>query len=264
MRRLLALCTLLLLAAPASSDTVYLTNGNSFEGVVATDLGDSVRIVIESGAITLPASQVRRIERGTTALAEYRQRRDGLDATDPNAAPDWLALARWARGQGLTASARAAALAAALLDPDLEGVAALLREQGYVQDPDTGVWIEYAAYQRSRGMAHDGDAWVPLVEQEARWREREQRAAAQRQEERLDRLSRVVELATLAQIAAAQRPPEPQPVYTYPVAVFPGFVFERHDHGKPGPSFELRPVDFSALSGRLPGSRIPIQSDPKH
>lgn len=262
MRHLLALCTLLFVAAPATSDTVYLTNGNTFEGVVATDLGDSVRIVIETGAITLPASQVRRIERGTSPLAEYRQRRDDLDATDPNAAPDWLALARWARGQGLTASARAAALAAALLDPDLEGVAPLLREQGYVQDPDTGTWIEYAAYQRSRGLARD--VWVPPVEQEARWREREQRAAAQRQEERLDRLSRVVELATLAQIAAAQRPPEPQPVqpvYGQPIAVFPGFFFERRDHGT---SFALQPADFSALSGRLPGSRIPIQSDPKH
>lgn len=261
MRHLAALSLLSLLALPASADTVYLSNGKTFEGVVATDLGDSVRITIEAGEITLPASQVQRIEREATPLTEFRQRRAELDAVDPAAAPEWLALARWAHRQGLSGSARTAALTAARLDPGLDGLAPLLREQGYVRDAETGSWVSYAEHQRSLGMVLVDGEWVSKAALEAQSLASQRQSAAQREQERLDRLSRVVELAALAQLAAAQRPPEPepQPAYGYPVAVFPGFVLGRHH--KPDGSFTIQPVDYSALAKRLPGSRLPIRSD---
>lgn len=257
MRHLAALTLLPLLTLPASADTVYLSNGKTFEGVVATDLGDSVRITIEAGEITLPASQVLRIEREATPLTGYRERRAALDPVDPAAAPEWLALARWAHGQGLTGSARAAALTAGRLDPDLDGLAPLLREHGYVQDPETGTWVRQAEYQRSRGLVLEDGEWVSRAEIEARSQANQRQAEDRRHEERLDRLSRVVELAVLAQLATAQQEPEPQPVYGYPVAVFPGFVLARHH--KPDGSFTVQPVDYSALANRLPGSRLPIR-----
>lgn len=261
MRPFTALCLVSLVALPASADTVYLNNGKTFEGVVATDLGDSVRITIEAGEITLPASQVSRIERETTPLTEFRQRRTALDAVDPAAAPEWLALARWAHGQGLKGSARTAALTAARLDPGLDGIAPLLREHGYVLDPETGSWVSYGEYQRSRGMVLVNGEWVSKAALEAQSLASRRQSAALRQEERLDRLSRVVELAALAQLAAAQRPPEPepQPVYHYPVAVFPGHVLARH-HKRDG-SFVVKPVDFSAVANHLPGSRLPLRPD---
>lgn len=261
MRPFTALCLLSLLALPASADTVYLSNGKTFEGVVATDLGDSVRISIEAGEITLPASQVQRIERGATPLTEFRQRRAELDAVDPAAAPEWLALARWAHGQGLSGSARTAALTAARLDSGLDGLAPLLSEHGYVQDPETGGWVSHAEYQRSNGMVRVDGEWVSQQALEAQSLASQRQSVAQRQDERLDRLSRVVEMAALAQLAAAQRPPEPepQPVYHYPVAVFPGHVLARH-HKRDG-SFIVKPVDFSAIANHLPGSRLPLRSD---
>lgn len=259
MRPFTALCLLSLLALPASADTVYLSNGKTFEGVVATDLGDSVRITIEAGEITLPASQVQRIERGATPLNEFRQRRAALDAVDPAAAPEWLALARWAHRQGLSGSARTAALTAARLDPGLDGLAPLLSEHGYVQDPETASWISHAEYQRSNGMVLVDGEWVSRQALEAQSLASQRLSVAQRQDERLDRLSRVVELAALAQLAAAQRPPEPEPrpVYGYPIAIFPGHVLARHH--KPDGSFTIEPVDYSAIAKHLPGSRLPIR-----
>lgn len=264
MRHFTALCLLSLLALPASADTVYLSNGKTFEGVVATDLGDSVRITIEAGEITLPASQVQRIEREATPLTEFRQQRAELDAVDPAAAPEWLALARWAHRQGLSGSARTAALTAARLDPGLDGLAPLLREHGYIQDPETGTWVSHAVYQRSRGMELVDGVWVSRAELEARRREREQQAVAQQREERLERLSRTVELAAIAQLAAAQRPPEPPPVSRYPVAAFPGFVFPGFGHGGFVTFGVVQTGDVSALANRLPGSRIPIRKSSPH
>ena len=178
---LLASCSFLV-AAAASADTVYLKNGRSFDGVVADDSnsansanaadGGQLRVQIEGGTLTLPRSSVLRVEKADSSLAEYLRRKAGLrrSAADARA---WLDLARWADSAGLASGAREAALAAAALNPRLEGLDRELRAQNYLYDDQLGRWLPYADEMRRKGMVLDenGD-WITRQEQAERVRER--------------------------------------------------------------------------------------------
>ena len=69
MKRTLPILILLLLAAPAAADVVHLKSGGKLEGIV-TDLGTKVRIETDKGIITVPKSQVLKIEKKEYKLPE--------------------------------------------------------------------------------------------------------------------------------------------------------------------------------------------------
>ena len=102
---LVACALLLVLAARAHSDIVYLTNGQKIEGEV-TDLGDSIRVRKTSGiAVVYPKHKVLKIVRRTSAAADYRKRREAVEIDD---AKGLLELARWCAAKGLDTEAGAA------------------------------------------------------------------------------------------------------------------------------------------------------------
>lgn len=278
------LATLLLAAAPVAADDVYLTNGQVFEDVVARHDGDKVRIRLAHGEMGFPASWVVRIEESETALGEYLRRK--ADLAPGASAEAWLELALWARDHGLAEGAREAALAAAALDPDLEGLAPLLRAAGFVRDEERGLWVTEAQLMGSRGYVRVGDEWVSAeVLAERRRLAEESRLAAERRA-REDRLDQVITLLALAQLEEAREDREPAPAYSpygapllgAPVAFFPGTFHPGKRHVRPPRRQPLPPrhpkprtadphhhrgsFTYDALAGRQPGSIIPLALDP--
>ncbi len=155
----LALALVAATPSPSHADDVYLTNGSVFEDVVTHSTATHVVIEMAIGKLTLPLEQVKRVESGDTPIAEFRRRRDDL-LNDPSSDPSsWLSLARWGLGHGLEMQARQAALLAARLSPDLDGLSVLLENLGYELQPEIG-WIPRSEAMRRRGLVfHDG-TWV--------------------------------------------------------------------------------------------------------
>lgn len=261
--RPLLLLLLSLLAVPAFADDVYLTNGRKFEGVVAETTDSQVRIQMQGGTLSLPKSQVLRVETGDSSLAGYLRRREAL-RKDPTArASDWLELASWARGQGLGQATREAALAAAMLDPRLEGLAPILRSHGYVLDEQLDRWIPYEQSMRRQGFVLSNGEWITREEHAIRLRAREEEDARRRalaeeraRSARVDRLAALTELTLARELARPAPPAYPfygNPYYGTPVVVIPGFWIP--DHGSMPPPRRHKP-DSSKFT-HVPGSLIP-------
>ena len=269
--RPLSLLLISLAAVPAFADDVYLTNGRVFEGVVAEATESQVRIHMQGGTLSLPKSQVLRVEAGDSSLAGYLQRKEGLRKDPAAQASDWLELALWARGKGLDQAARESALAAAVLEPHLEGLTAVLRGYGYVLDEQLDRWIPYQESMRRRGFVQANGQWITREEYAALVRVREQEEARRRAalEERAraareDRLAALTELSLTRDLARPAAPAYPlyaNPFYGSPVVVIPGFWFvpphgpTGHQHGR-SPSSQLTHVPGSLIGGNLfpPGS----------
>lgn len=269
-RSLPLLLPLLSLAVPALADDVYLVNGRKFEGVIAETSGGQVRIQMQGGTLSLPKDQVLRIEQGESSLAEYLSRKASLKKNPATRASEWLELARWARGKQLDQATREAALAAAALDPKLEGLGPLLRPYGYALDPQLDRWIPYAESMRRRGFVLSGDQWISREEYQARVRAQEEdqarRRAAQQEasrEAREERLAALAELSMVRQITQPQAPVVPAypPGYGYPyggtVFVMPGWWNPTPDGQKPPRSRHGGQGQGSEGFVHIPGSLIP-------
>lgn len=288
-RRLFALVSLVLVGGSVSvfADTVHLTNGRSFEDVVAEQIGDQVVIHMPHGEMKLPASRVARIEKADTVYADYLVRKKALG---PNAtAASWLDLARWSREKGFEAGVREAARRTAEIDPTLEGLGPYMRTLGYhTYDAEVGRWLTQAELMRRKGFELWDDEWVPREEAErrdrARREEREAKIAAARAA-REDRIGRAVELLTLreiARIAETEREPQAPPpstnygfsyympgYLTAPIVVIPNQPGVPPTPG-PGPAPPAAPehrhhglvFGYDALAGRQPGSILPMSVDP--
>ncbi len=265
-RSLPLLLLLSLVAVPALADDVYLVNGRKFEGVVAETAGAQVRIHMQGGTLSLPKDQVLRVDAGDSNLAEYLRRKDLLKKSPSTRAADWLELSRWARAKDLDQAGREAALAAAALDPKLEGLAPVLRGYGYVLDPQLDRWIPYADSMRRRGLIQVNGQWISREEYQARLQAQEEQAAryyAARQEAaraaREDRLATLAELSMARQLAQPAQPSDLYSIYGYPfygygpVLVSPGFGDGHHrPHGEAGST------GFTHIPGSLiPGSLFP-------
>jgi hypothetical protein len=239
-----------LLPIAAVADDVYLTNGRKFEGVIAETTDSQVRIRLQGGVISLPRSQVLRVEQGNSALADYLRRKEELRRGPDARARDWLELARWARNQGLEQGAREAALAAAELDPRLEGLSPILRSFRYTYEEQLDRWVSYEDSMRRRGYVFTGGVWASREELAERDRQREQEIARRRAENesaRAERSARQTELILATQTALLQETFDrrwDQSFYTsaygWPVAVLPGYFPQRPPqpcpHGGCGPS----------------------------
>lgn len=173
-----ALCALLAVP-PVAADDVHLTNGNTFEDVIAAVDGDEVRIRLPHGEIALPVSRVQRIDKADSALEEYLARERTLFLSEAGAA-EWLELARWAYRHDLDHGARESALRAARLDPLLEGLNDLLGAYGYVYDEELGRWLTYEESMERRGYVYWEGGWVPRSDLEARLRRLEEEAQRSR------------------------------------------------------------------------------------
>jgi len=268
-------------AAPALADNVYLTNGKSFEGVVAKVDDAHVRIQMPGGEIRLPRTSVERVEQGDSAFATYLERKQALGKH--GSAAEWLDLARWASANGLDQGAREAALKAASIDPHLAGLAPILRAQGYVYDRDLERYIPYADAMRRRGLVSSGGRWITREEQrdeqaEAR-REREDFAAAQAASAARaasDAQRQLAELQLYQQEAAGAGAVNPgyYAPYGFTLGAFPGFFpplsghrghggfrgqgFHAHGHGSSGGFGRSGgALGFQGFS-RVPGSLFPV------
>ncbi len=246
-------------AGPVAADVVHLNNGRKFEGVIAEVGAERVLVRFEFGDLAVPRRLVARVEKGSSALLEFEARRTTLAGRPEARAEDWLELARWALAAGLEHAAAQAALTAVQLDPELAGAAALLGQLGYLQDETSGQWLRYEEAMSRKGYIQFRGSWMPGSEAaailDAEAREAAERAVAQRE----DRLTEVVELLALAELAEASRPPQiGVPVYSYPVVAIPGF-FPHFHRKKPlvPPSPQARDV-LDDLLHRNPGSLLPV------
>jgi hypothetical protein len=98
--RFLGLAALLLVATPpALADVVHLKNGGRLVGRVEED-GDTVRVVMAGGTMTLAKDRIESVERQETPPEELARRKKALAAGDAAAA---AALARFAADAGLVA-----------------------------------------------------------------------------------------------------------------------------------------------------------------
>jgi hypothetical protein len=266
--RLLPLLLLLsLMAVPMFADDVYLINGRKFEGVIAETTDSQVHIQMQGGTLSLPKSQVLRVDTGDSSLAEYLRRKETLTKNPGARAADWLELARWAQAKELQQATRESALAAATLDPNLSGLGPILRGYGYVLDDQVDRWIPYAESMRRRGFVLSNGQWITREEHAANVRAYEEenaRRRAQREEQaraaRADRLAALAELTVVRDLARPAYPPAypqsifPGPYYGgVPVVVLPGYWGgANHPREKPSP-YSLTHVPGSLI----PGNSVP-------
>ncbi len=276
--------SLSLLAAVSSfADTVYLTNGKSFQDVVAQVSDTQVRIQMPGGEIRVPRASVERVEPKESAYASFLERRAALGRA--SGAKDWLMLARWAAANGLDQGARETALRAAQLDPHLEGLASLLRGFGYVYDRDLDRYVSYADEMHRRGLVNDGGVWISRQEQaeqrQAREEDRERQAAFQAAEAARaasDAERQLAELQINQQQGAGGEGVD-YSGYTSPygvtLGVFPGFYSSatrlHHGRGQSLGGFANGGHrgggvfgGLGGLGGRVPGSLLPPSSGRRH
>jgi hypothetical protein len=234
---------------------------------------------MQGGVVSLPKSQVLRVEAKDSDLSGYLRRKEALRRSADASAQDWLELARWAKTQGLEQGAREAALIAAELDPKLEGVATLLRGYKYTFDEQLGRWISYEESMRKRGFVFTQGAWISREEMAERarlQREHEAHVAQLREAARADRAARQTEMLLATQTALLQetvrdrerdRYVAPYAGYGWPVVVIPGY-FPRPCHrgdcnpphgGGDGDGHHTRPDGRHGRSNftRIPGSVLP-------
>jgi len=197
-----ALSLALVFGAPGFADTVLLTNGRSFEGVVAETTETEVKITMPGGSLSLPRSHVLRVDKSQSEFAEYLKRKAALQRG--GSAADWLALAQWAKAQGLEQGEREAALSAADLDPGLAGLAPLMRRYGYVLDEQLDRWISYADSMRRRGFVESNGEWISREEHAARARAQQQETAQRDAERASARAAQAAQAAREAELALVE------------------------------------------------------------
>lgn len=271
---LLTLVPLSLVAGPVLADDVYLVNGRKFEGVMTETTDTQVKIIMQGGTLSLPADNVLKVEKSDSSLQEYLRRKEALKKG--GSAREWLDLSRWAQSKELQQAGREAALAAAAVDPDLPGLAPVLRGYGYVFDEQLGRWIPYAESMRRQGFVLSGGQWITREELALRTRayeeEQAQRNAARQEASRAareERLALLAELAITRDLARQAPPPETGgiPLYPYgyygyypPVVVGPGFgQGHRPGHHGGGPmSGQPGRTDFIRVPGSLIPGSIPV------
>lgn len=224
-----ALVATALLARGAGADDVYLTNGKSFDGVIAH--ADDARVRIElpyGGEITLPMSRVERIERSESPFERYLARKHDLEGRSDAGVADWVDLARRAQREKFQHGFRDAALAAARLDPHAPEVAPLMRALGYALDERLDEWVPKDEALRRNGLVPFRGAWVTAEERERRLRDEQEEARDRAERRRLDRLAAAVEAVAeleLVRTVARSTPPAPALPVAYPIVFWPGTFF---------------------------------------
>jgi len=156
---------LLVLAAgtPGWADVVALRSGGQLRGTIVAETTNAVTIDVGPGQIGIERSEILGIRRGASPLATYQQRAAALA---PGDVAGWLALARWARDQGLATQSREAFERCVSLDPaNAEARTAM----GYVLQ--NGSWMTQTEAMRARGLVQYEGEWLTPEEHRARLEE---------------------------------------------------------------------------------------------
>lgn len=188
------------------ADVVYLKSGSKMEGRIVERTDASVEIDVGAGSLTLPMSNVDRIEEGRSPLDDYDERAGNLAADDRDG---WLDLARWASGKGLGAQSRQAYQKVLRIDPDdSEANRALGRVQL------DGRWMSEDDAYRAQGYVMFEGHWTTPAEQDRILRAREaDSAAAQAQAVTAEAQAREAEARAREAEAQAERSAYRTPVY---------------------------------------------------
>ncbi len=205
MRPGLALLLLLVpVAATATADEIVLRNGGRLTGEIVSQ--DEKRVVIDTGPgqIVVPRSQVARVTGGSSAIATYRARAARLDERDT---AGWLALARWAKQNGLSTQAREAWNHVLSIDP--QNTPAHL---GLGDVQVAGQWLSEDEAFRARGFVQFEGRWVRPEDRSAVVAERAESAVLrQREVEAQARASEAAARAREAESRARAAAVEPTP-----------------------------------------------------
>ncbi len=213
------LCLSLLPPHAIHADEIWMTTGRKLDGTL-TDLGNGkVRIEMSFGTLELPADQIARVERGSTAAQEVER---VLAALQPGDAEGRFELALWCRDNGEATLERRLLERVILIDPDHEGARHLL---GYLRLTD-GTWVTEEQLRDLRGEVRFRGDWV-TSEERARTLQAEQQQTALRRLQQLEDARLQVETARLQLEASRQTsaartvPGVVNPVSGIPVGGFP-------------------------------------------
>lgn len=157
-----ALAALVLLATPSvSADIVILKNGKRLEGRVE-EAGDSIVIHLRHGSVKIRRDRIESIVKKTTALDEFHEKAEALEAKaaaekldGPARAELWYELAGWALEQDLPRSRLDALQQTLAADPDHAKAREAL---GYVRFD--GRWVTGAERHRAMGLVQYEGQWV--------------------------------------------------------------------------------------------------------
>jgi len=195
------LLVLQFLAAPAAADVVHLTNGGKVEGKV-TDLGDELKIEHRYGSLTVPKSDVKRIEKKATLKEEYEAR---LTKIDPKDADAHVALGRWLLEKGWGSQALKEFERALEIDENHRGAHTALGHVFY-----EGKWRTESEIMELRGFVRVDGEWISKEEaarrkavEERKRLAKEQRKAEREFQRRLQRLIRDIAYGSKKKCEAA-------------------------------------------------------------
>ena len=264
------------LPTAAWADRIHLQNGNVFDDVVLVSRTEAqVRFLVGPGEMSIPSSWIARIERGPGALEEYLRRSRELAAREQPTAEGYVSLARWARLQGLGHGFRESLLAAAELEPNLEGLAPLMAGIGYDFDSTRSAWLpERSArpqpeHREARAPASDAGGF------EGGDGGRQAEPSAPNAEIAAG-LTRAIETLAEAELERSRRPSAfrsartvrhvyPQAVTAFPLVssgwVFPGVPLRSADSDPNDPIIRKPANPYArALLARPPGSLLPVSA----
>ena len=203
--RIVLLALLFGASSMARADVVLLKHGGKLEGHIVKQTESSVEIDIGAGSLTLPMSNVDRVELGRAPLDDYEDRAAELGAQDQEG---WLELARWASGKGLQTQSLGAYERVLRIDPnDPEANRALGRVAV------EGGWMTPEEAYRAEGYVNFEGQWVTPAEQESILRSREAEEMALAQIQAAEAQARAAEARAEEAEARARRSTRGAPLY---------------------------------------------------
>jgi len=148
------------LASGAQADAIFLVGGRVIQGE-ATLSGDKVEVLLESGRISFPRSEVLRVEQSTSPLAEAQRREAALGPSDVSGL---LRLADFCRDHELLNKEHVLLERIVALQPDH---ADARRRLGYVREGQ--VWVDRDDLARRAQLARNEDRQhrLALAQQQA-------------------------------------------------------------------------------------------------
>jgi len=159
----------------ARADVVILRDGGRIDGEILRETATELEVKLPYGRITVPLTEVVRIERAASPEKEFARRRAALR---PGDADERVALGRLAL-ERLYASPLAGELAleAWSADPGHPGALALLRELDYRYD-ESGTFAPATRWYEAHAFVRREKKWV--TREEAAWLDARARTAAAR------------------------------------------------------------------------------------
>ena len=180
MKRLscIVLCAAVALTASRLlADTVYLKNGNKFEGEVIKETDDLVKLKTTIGTVTLQKEDIKRIEKGITSLQQYLNTAKTLKDDDT---AGHCALGVWCKEHGLKKQSRDEFQK--VVDANADHADAH-KELGHVLQ--AGKWVTEEDAMKAKGFVLHEGRWITKTEadvigekaKEDEWKEKLRQAA---------------------------------------------------------------------------------------